>query len=160
MAGVQVRRFGVMKQISYWQYAELRRERSKQVREQAKALSDATNTAFANAGHEHMQAAGELAAKAALKRIAAETEAKFQKADQEKSRNSIQIWKNKEPPTSIKAGGSDIDLSAGILTLSDGTRIDLKTGSKVVADQSNYLTLADGSRIDLRTGHKVINIVA
>jgi hypothetical protein len=157
MASVQFKRFGLTRQLTYWEQLQFRRERSKALREDFEARSAQINATFSEAGLNHAQAAGELAAQAALKRIAAETEAKFQKADREKSLASIEIWKNKP---SVKAGDSNIDLAGGTMTLSDGTKIDLKTGAKIITENKNYMTLSDGTRIDLRTGHKVIDIVA
>jgi hypothetical protein len=160
MAGVQFKRFGFGKQLTYWQQLEQRRERSKALREDFEARAALVNSSLSDAGLNKVQGAGELAAQAALKRIAAETEAKFQKMERDRSLAEIEIWKNPEPKTSIKVGDSTIDLSGDTLTLSNGTRIDLKTGNKVPEAESNYLTLADGTRIDKRTGHKVIDIVA
>lgn len=155
MAGIQTKSFHLLRQPTYWEQLQQRRERSRILREQFEAQNADINAAFANANADKVNGAGELAAKAALKRISQETEAKFQKAEAERSRNSIEIWKNDGPPSSVTEGGTTVDLSSGTIKLSDGTVIDAKTGKP----PGNFLKLADGTRINLDTGHKVIDIV-
>lgn len=155
MAGIQSKRFSFVRQQSYWEQLQARRERSKAMREQAEAASSQLSSVVQTATGDQTIGAAELAAKMAAKRIADAADAERAKARKEAAAKEISIWRNKEPPQSVNAGDTTIDLSGGTVTLSDGTMIDIKTGKP----PGNYLKLADGTQIDLKTGHKVINIV-
>jgi archaellin len=74
-------------------------------------------------------------------------------AELEAGRESV--WKNKPPPVSVQAGNTSIDLNSGTITLSNGTRLNIKTGLPA----GDIMTLGDGSQIDLSTGQKVIKTV-
>jgi hypothetical protein len=69
---------------------------------------------------------------AALARIQAETAAKTRENEAKAESNSFSVWKNKAPAKEVTAGDTKIDLKNNTLTLSDGTRIDIKTGVKKV----------------------------
>jgi hypothetical protein len=155
MAGIQTKRFSFFKQPTYWQQLEARRERGKVLRERAQAVTAELSSVVQSTAGDQMTGAGDLAAKAALKRIEKEAEAKLDKARAEASAKEISIWKNKAAPSSVTEGGTTVDLAGDTVTLSDGTTINLKTGKPA----GNFLKLADGSQIDLNTGRKVINIV-
>jgi hypothetical protein len=79
---------------------------------------------------------GEIAANKALKRISDETKAKQDQAAAQTARDSIEIYQPTYSKFSVGAsetfdGGTSINLASDTLTLSDGTRIDLKTGLKI-----------------------------
>jgi FKBP-type peptidyl-prolyl cis-trans isomerase len=152
---IQKRTLGWFQKQSAWQEMQARREKSAAYREKDEAQRTTLNNMLQTLTTDASVAAGDLAAKAALKRIeteAAEKKKETQrKVDDELTRETI--WKNKEPKIEVKAGDVTIDLQGDTVTLSDGTRLDTKTGKPA----GNYLTLADGSRIDLDTGRKVID---
>ncbi len=86
------------------------------------------------------------------------------------SASQNQVKKKNVLPSNIYLGdGTSIDTSQGIMTMKDGTQVDIATGAKIVntADlvqigngsylntQTNILTLTDGTQIDTVTGLKV-----
>ena len=154
MAGIQGNRFSFFQQNSAWQELQARREKSKAHRENFEALSAEISATFSSASSEQITASGDLAAKAALKRINAEIKAKAKAEADKKAASNNSVWKNKPAANSVDAGGTKIDFMGNTIKLSDGTMLNIKTGKPA----GNYLTLADGSQIDLDTGHKVINV--
>ncbi len=132
-----------------------------------KSLNNAMGFALISQGtlEASISLAGQMGAQALQKRIAERTE-----AAQEQSRPP----KNWTPPQGLDStiyfgDGSSLDTTRDILTLSDGTQIDTKTGNEYVDElsvirmangsyldtQSNILHLADGTKIDTIT-HLVI----
>ncbi len=132
------------------------REQMKATRQELEANVEDTIASLGTATSSQILGTGDLAAKAAVKRIQNETNAKIE-ANQ-KAANKYSVWTNKPPANSVTAGDSTIDFLGNTVTLSDGTQIDLKTGLKV-ADTANTMTLGDGSVLNLDTG-QIVNITA
>lgn len=149
---VGTRKLGWFKQQSAWETMQVRRERSaihrKKFEEQRTATFDRLNNVAANQSF----GLGELAAQAALKRIREEAVVRFQERQREADAQATRelIWRNKEMPAQVEAGGATVDLVGGRLTLADGTRLDLATGRPV---EGNSMTLADGTKLNLDTGN-------
>jgi len=154
MAGISTNRFGFKSSSSSWQQLEVQREKSKARREQYAASNAALSSVLSSVGMDQITGPGDLAAKAALKRIQGETAAKLAKNQADAARNRS-VYVNKPPATEVSAGDTSVNLASGTVKLSNGTTLDIKTGRPA----GNYLTLGDGSQIDLSTGKKVINIV-
>jgi hypothetical protein len=154
---IEKRTLGWVQKQSAWQEMQARREKSTAYRKKFEQQQVALNNMLQTSALDQFTGAGDLAARAALKRLDEAAKAKTlenqRKAEDEATR--ALIWKNDKPSqTTIKAGDTTIDLKSGVVTMSDGTRINASTGMKA----DNYLTLADGSRIDLSTGLKVIDV--
>ncbi len=136
MAGFSTRRLGYL-QVgfsqpgSYWKQLQDQRARQRERREQYEAMSAQASNTLLGAGNDQMLAAGDLAAKAALKRIQDQTAAKVAENQANEAKNRS-VYVNKEPATSIDAGKTSINFNSDTLTLSDGTTIDIKTGVKKV----------------------------
>lgn len=155
---IQKRTLGWFQKQSPWQEMQARREKSSAFRERDASQRNMLNSTLQSLASDQFTGAGDLAAKAAIKRIQAEaaekTKESQRRVDDALTRETI--WKNdKEKKIEVKAGDVTIDLQGNEVTLSDGTRLNTKTGKPA----GNFLMLADGSQIDLNTGRKVINIV-
>jgi hypothetical protein len=152
---IEKRTLGWFQKQTAWQEMQVRQQKSAAYRKKADTQRTALNNMLQTLATDQFTGAGDLAAKAALKRIeaaAAEKKKETQrKVDDALTRETI--WKNKDPQVEVKAGGVTIDLQGDTVTLSDGTRLNTKTGKPA----GNFLTLADGSRIDLDTGRKIID---
>ncbi len=133
MAGPLTNRFAAKTPGSAWKDMEARREKSKAYREQFEAMSAATNSALSSANADKMFEAGNLAAKAAVKRIEDATAAKVAKNQADEAKNRP-VYRNKEPVTEVSAGKATVNFASDTLTLSDGTQIDIKTGVKKKVD--------------------------
>ena len=132
MAGISTNRFGANSGASYWKQLQAQREKSKAYRENFAAMNAATSSTLASASAEQITASGDLAAKAALKRIREATTAKLAKNQAEAAKNRP-VFQNKPPPTEVSAGKMSVNFGSNMLTLSDGTVIDIKTGIKKVS---------------------------
>ncbi len=154
MAGISTNRFGYGSSSSTWQQLEVQREKAKARREQYAASNAALGSVLSSVGMDQITGPGDLAAKAALKRIKEETAAKLAKNQAAEVKNRS-VYTNKPPATQVNAGDAVIDMTGNTIKLSNGTMLDIKTGKPA----GDYLTLSDGSQIDLKTGQKVINIV-
>jgi sRNA-binding protein len=146
--------FGIAN-LPYAKQDDVWREQMKAMRQQIEATTEDAINSLGTATANRIQGAGDLAAKAAIKRIRNEAKAKAEAS--QKAANKFSVWKNRTPATSVKAGDATVDLSGDTLTLSNGTQIDLKTGLKV--SDANVLTLSDGTKIDLRTGQKIFTSI-
>jgi hypothetical protein len=142
---------------SAWKEMQMRAAQSKEWRAKNEAVLQETVGRLSSLTTDQAFRAGDIAAKRALARIHAETAAKMAEnqraAELEAGRESV--WKNKPQPVSVQAGNTSIDLNSGTITLSNGTRLNIKTGLPA----GDIMTLGDGSQIDLSTGQKVIKTV-
>ena len=142
-------------------YESMTTWRSKRKAFQAKYEANMENsvsqlqTAWNDAGYN----GGEIAAKAAVKRMSDEAKVKQEAMAKQLADDNNQPYK---PTYSALADGSEtfdsgsrIDLNSDRLTLSNGTVIDLKTGMQQSGDT---LTLSDGTVIDMKTGMKKIDV--
>jgi hypothetical protein len=139
---------------SAWKEMQMRAQRNKQYRAENEGVRSATSSMLVSLSTDQSTRAGDIAAKRALARIQAETAAKVaenQKAAELDASREV-VWKNKPATTSVTAGNARINLEAGTVTMSNGTTINVKTGLPA----GNIMTLGDGSQIDLSTGQKVI----
>jgi len=132
MAGIQGKRFNWNPRQSAWQEMQQRRERGKEFREKYAAANSEANSRLTAVWSDNVTSGGDIAAKKALARIQAETDAKLKENQREEESKSFSVWKNKPPPKQVTAGDSSIDMANNTLTLSDGTQIDIKTGVKKV----------------------------
>ncbi len=143
---------------SAWQEMQARQAQSRKFREKSAETLSNTLAMLESVASDKAYGVGELAAKRAMQRIAAEAKVRQEQAQRLASQDDTNnlIWRNKSQPTSVEAGNTKIDLSGDTITLSDGTRLDITSGRPT----GNVMTLADGSRIDLNTGRKIIDTVA
>ena len=133
MAGLSTNRFATKTPGSSWKDMQAQREKSKAYREQFEAMNAATNAALSAAASDKMFEAGNLAAKAAVKRLQDETAAKVAKNQADEAKNRP-VYQNKTPVTEVSAGKTTVNFNSDTLTLSDGTQIDIKTGLKKKVD--------------------------
>ena len=153
---VGTRSLGWYQQQSAWDQMQARRERSamnfEKFEQQRTLLNDGLTAAFSN----QSAALGELAAQAALKRIQKEAVALAERRRQEAADQATRelIWRKPPVAPPAEVAGVSPKLSDGMLTLADGTKLDLKTGRPA----GNFMLLADGSKINLDTGKKVVDV--
>jgi hypothetical protein len=126
--------------------------------------------AFALISQNTVSGAGSLYAQMASQRQKEADEKKLQEAFEALSASKQMVRpENKLDPFIYFDDGSSIDTNDNILTLKDGTQIDITTGLKVIDTSSimqlangayldtknNILTLPDGTQIDTVTGLKI-----
>ncbi len=132
MAAIQSKRFNWVRTATARENIEAWRAKRKSVREGFEATQSAASNALLTTFSDRISAAGDLAARAALKRIQSELQEKIAERSAS-SDNLIPATKNSVfsvSATTTLDGGSKIDLQGNTLTLTDGTVIDLTTGLK------------------------------
>jgi hypothetical protein len=137
MAGYQIKRMNWTRTMGA--YESMQAWRQKRAAVQAKYEANLSNalSALETAAGDQSYGIGELAAKQALKRMSDEAKAKQEKLAAATARDNNQINAPKQSVFSSDSaatldGGSRVDLASNTLTLSDGTVIDLKTGTKKI----------------------------
>ncbi len=126
--------YGSYRTMTAWQSTTAWRARFKSMREDFESRVSDAGTSLGTAWSDQISGAGDLAAKKALARIQAATKAKL--AAQQKSTPIVDAPKSSAFSYNSQltlGSGSNLNLDAGTLTLSDGTTIDLKTGLKTKA---------------------------
>jgi hypothetical protein len=144
MSSIQPLQFNWLPQKSAWQQAQDWRTNQANLQSDAdltSAIMDKLSTATINS----INGQGNLAAQAALDRINAAIKKK-QDAQQAANDSALNSLTTPSAPTSISlsdgqvvaidpaitlAGGSKLNPDTGVLTLTDGTMIDTKTGLKI-----------------------------
>jgi hypothetical protein len=126
--------------------------------------------AFALISQNTVSGAGSLYAQMASQRQKEADDKKLQEAFEALSASKQMVQpENKLDPFIYFDDGSFIDTNSNILTMKDGTQIDITTGLKVIDTSSimqlangaylntknNILTLPDGTQIDIVTGLKI-----
>jgi hypothetical protein len=104
------------------QQAQAWRERRQAQREEYQALTSAAATGLSAATSNQIDETVKLAAQVALDRIQAAAKAKFEKA------SATAAPAVKEPPATVYAGASEIDLASGTVKLPGGKKLDVRTG--------------------------------
>ena len=137
MAGFQIKKMNWTRTMSAYQSMTAWREKRKAAQEEFEFKMSAINSTLTAAWDDQSYAAGELAAKQAVKRLSEEAKVKQEKLAATRSTEDNEIPASKNSVFSSNSsttldGGSRIDLASNTLTLSNGTVIDLKTGIKRV----------------------------
>lgn len=135
MPAIQTKRFNWVRTATARENIEAWREKRKSVREGFEATQSAASNALLTTFSDRISGAGDLAARAALKRIQDAIKAKIAEQSAGSDENIIPATKKSVfsvSSTTTLDGGSKIDLDANTLTLSDGTVIDITTGVKKV----------------------------
>lgn len=135
MAAIQTRRFNFVRTLTARESIEAWRAKRKSIREDFEATQQAAVNALSGALSNNITAAGDLAAKAALKRVQTEINKKIEELRAAKDENIIPPSRNSVFSVTSQTtldGGSRIDLDANTLTLPNGTVVDLTTGLKKV----------------------------
>lgn len=138
MAGFQIKKMGWGRTLSAYESVTAWREKRKVMHEKFLETQTAVNNAFTNAASAQIDGMGTIFGQIALDRVIAEGRARAEKnAAAAKFATTVDSRKAdikdsafSGSPSAMLDSGTKIDLDKGTITLSDGTVIDSKTGTK------------------------------